>query len=942
MANDSVPFQRLLFSFILIFASFNSSFTVASHNLHGFKKSASFHKKCIESHAGVWFAQELWLQESQLTKLNELGVNFTAASGMEKSVSSGILRGRPYGGVSIAWSPDLNHIIKPLVNYRHKRIVCVEAAADPHPFLFISLYMPFYDSSKRQECMAESIETISMLEEIISDFPLHKLIIGGDFNTEFTGHLPFDSLWSNFKAKHGLVCCDDFVSNNNYTYIHNSLDQRKWNDHFLISSSIAPSTNGHLILDTGDNTSDHLPILFQLNGSFAPAPSTQGPCQKPPSLKWDKCTHEQKATYTNQLAALLNQNPSTITHCNIAHCKNQYCLKSIQDEYDCIISVLTEADKILPQHKPGVQKHWWSEELTCLRNQSIDIHRIWQAEGKPRCGPTNCERLRIRAVYRKAIHVAQTKPTQSGWNKLHNSFISKNTTDFWRSWKQIYSKNKSDLHSVVNGVTGTQNIADSFKTHFVSVSKPNNQQRVDSLRAEFQKEHDEATSNHTNCVCASHSINVQTVIDAVLSMKKDKCCDDSSIFAEHLFHAPLPLFQRLQRMFQAMLSHEIVPHQFQRGTIVPIVKDNQGDKGDLNNYRGITIAPIISKVFEHALNIVFQPYLSTSSYQFGFKKKSSTSLAIHCLRETINYYTSKGSNVFCSFLDASKAFDRLVHAGLFIKLLRRRVPLIFLNVIVYWYSDLVCRVRWGDATSDWFIIEAGVRQGGVLSPGFYCIYVDELVEILTTLGIGCHLRNIFLSILLYADDMALLSPSLKGLQKLLSATEHFCNEWDIMLNVKKSKNMVFGRDCSLPDLVLSGKAIDWVKTWTYLGVTLKSHKSFNCCIDAKVKAFYRSANAILRIDGRSEETVMLRLLESQSVSILTYALEVIEVADRDERRRLRVAYNSVFRRVFGYRDWESVTDLQHALKRLTWEELVEKRTANFMKSVDHCSLLNSG
>ena len=100
MANDSVPPQRLLFSFILIFASFNASFTVASHNLHGFKKSSSFHKKCIENHAGVWFAQELWLQESQLTQLNELGVNFTAASGMEKSVSSGILRGRPYGGVA--------------------------------------------------------------------------------------------------------------------------------------------------------------------------------------------------------------------------------------------------------------------------------------------------------------------------------------------------------------------------------------------------------------------------------------------------------------------------------------------------------------------------------------------------------------------------------------------------------------------------------------------------------------------------------------------------------------------------------------------------------------------------------------------------------------------------------------------------------------------------
>ena len=64
-----------------------------------------------------------------------------------------------------------------------------------------------------------------------------------------------------------------------------------------------------------------------------------------------------------------------------------------------------------------------------------------------------------------------------------------------------------------------------------------------------------------------------------------------------------------------------------------------------------------------------------------------------------------------------------------------------------------------------------------MSPIFYCIYVDDLVEIPTAMGVGCHLREIFLSILLYADDMALIAPSLKGLQKLLSATEEYCKVW---------------------------------------------------------------------------------------------------------------------------------------------------------------------
>ena len=151
--------------------------------------------------------------------------------------------------------------------------------------------------------------------------------------------------------------------------------------------------------------------------------------------------------------------------------------------------------------------------------------------------------------------------------------------------------------------------------------------------------------------------------------------------------------------------------------------------------------------------------------------------------------------------------------------------------------------------------------------------------------------------------------------------------------------MFFGKDYVLPQLTLDDKPIEWVNKWKYLGVSLKSSKHFNCDIDEKVKSFYRSANAILRIDGRSNEIVMLQLLESQCISILTYAIEVIYVTDRDERRRLRVAYNSIFRKVFNYRYWESVTELQHALKRPTWEELVAKRTDKFMQSVAELSIL---
>ena len=143
----------------------------------------------------------------------------------------------------------------------------------------------------------------------------------------------------------------------------------------------------------------------------------------------------------------------------------------------------------------------------------------------------------------------------------------------------------------------------------------------------------------------------------------------------------------------------------------------------------------------------------------------------------------------------------------------------------------------------------------------------------------------------------------------------------------------------MPPLRLDGKNLDWVDKWTYLGVTILSHKEFNCCIAEKVNNFYRSANAILRIEGRSNELVMLQLLETHCLSILSYAIEVIHVADQDTRRKLRVAYNSIFREVFAYTRRESVTELQHQLGRPTWEELIVKRTEKFHVSISNCEIL---
>ena len=414
-------------------------------------------------------------------------------------------------------------------------------------------------------------------------------------------------------------------------------------------------------------------------------------------------------------------------------------------------------------------------------------------------------------------------------------------------------------------------------------------------------------------------------------MKCGKSSDDDGIQAEHILNAPFNVLTRVTTLFNFMLNHAFVPNQFHLGTIIPIIKDRQGKDYDTNNYRGITISPILSKLLEHTLKITYGAFLELSEYQFGYKKKRSTSHALFCLKETINYYIDRGSRVYCSFLDASKAFDWLVHSGLFIRLMEREIPVQFLRLLISWYGGLMCRVKWDGHLSNWFAIKAGVRQGGVLSPDLYSIYVDDLITKLKHSGAGCHIQNVFAAALLYADDIAIMAPSLRGLQKLLDLCGNFCTEWDIRLNPNKTKNMRFGKPTQINfDVKLSNVSLEWINEWKYLGAKLRSGRRFDCTVLDTVKKFYRALNSILRVDGRSGDVILLQLIETHCLPILTYAIEVLHVSNRDENRSLRVAYNSIFRKIFGYRIFESVTELQHALGRKTWEELIEKRKRVFV------------
>ena len=150
----------------------------------------------------------------------------------------------------------------------------------------------------------------------------------------------------------------------------------------------------------------------------------------------------------------------------------------------------------------------------------------------------------------------------------------------------------------------------------------------------------------------------------------------------------------------------------------------------------ITLSPILSKLFELCLLLRFSDFLQSSELQFGFKDNFSCAHAIYIVKEVLNYFNKQHTTINIAALDISKAFDKVNHFILFNKLLDRAVPVFLVKVLVCWDGKCNAMVRWNNGFSRVFHICADVRQGGILSPLLFAVYIDGVIRKLELSGCG--------------------------------------------------------------------------------------------------------------------------------------------------------------------------------------------------------------
>ena len=208
------------------------------------------------------------------------------------------------------------------------------------------------------------------------------------------------------------------------------------------------------------------------------------------------------------------------------------------------------------------------------------------------------------------------------------------------------------------------------------------------------------------------------------------------------------------------------------------------------NYRAIALSSILGKILDNIIITSQRNVLKTSDLQFGYKSNCSTIMCSTLVIETIQYFTQMRSPVYVIFIDASKAFDRLSHIELFDILSERNMCPLIRRLLFNLYGNQQFQIRWNNCLSNMYNMTNGVKQGAVLSPILFTMYIDGLFYELKRAGVGCHINGEYAGAFGYADDIVLLSPSLCALKHSITLCEDYAKRFKILFNPIKSKLML--------------------------------------------------------------------------------------------------------------------------------------------------------
>ena len=371
---------------------------------------------------------------------------------------------------------------------------------------------------------------------------------------------------------------------------------------------------------------------------------------------------------------------------------------------------------------------------------------------------------------------------------------------------------------------------------------------------------------------------IEELREAIDSLASGKAPGDDGIPSEVLKAGnDSSLVNHLHELLLQCWEEGTVPQDMRDARIITLYK-NKGDRGDCNNYRGISLLSTVGKAFARVvlsrLRVIAERVYPEA--QCGFRTSRSTIDMIFSLRQLQEKCREQRRPLFIAFIDLTKAFDLVSRAGLFTLLHRIGCPEKLLKMIASFHIDTHGVIQHNGVSSDPFPIRSGVKQGCVLAPTLFGIFFSLLLQYaygqsedgiflhsrsdgglfnLARLRAKSKVRQVLIREMLFADDAALTANTEEALQRLVTRFDEACHEFGLTISVSKTK--ILCQDVSeVPRISIGNHTLEVVDKFTYLGSNITSNLSLDSELNVRIG---KASTAMARLTKRVWDNSMLTL-----------------------------------------------------------------------------------
>ena len=390
------------------------------------------------------------------------------------------------------------------------------------------------------------------------------------------------------------------------------------------------------------------------------------------------------------------------------------------------------------------------------------------------------------------------------------------------------------------GVPGE--VKETWKKYFQSLlNPPSNKSQLD-IAIEPDR-----IMNNLDPVDLNDEISMQEVETAILSNNDHKSPGVDGIRPTFIKNQACTKF--IHSLCNYCFKHGKVPEAWVKAIIKPIPKTSRASKLP-TEYRGISLQSFVAKTYCRILNSRLRDYLEANGAlcdeQNGFRPGRNCQDHIFTLTTIIENRLLNKMDTFACFVDFKKAFDCVNRDLLWHKIeARYKIRGKFLSALKSLYKNVSCSVDINQSLSEWFHVDSGVKQGCILSPTLFAMFIDDLMEEIKEAQAGVQCGKDMVSGLLYADDAVVIAPDEGQLQKLIDVIVAWCKRWGMSLNINKTKVVHFrkkgrGRSRSETAFKLEKEEIAYADQYKYLGLILSEHLEWDLAFQELVKKANRA------------------------------------------------------------------------------------------------------